>query len=61
VPLGIALAVKLIPPSVLAECRVRVAQTANRPTTRIAVGVIVGTWLILAVLAVGLALRSIQG
>ena len=49
IPIGIAIAIKLIPPSVLAECRARAQEAAasGEPTSRIAAAVIVGTWLLL--------------
>jgi len=50
IPMGIALAIKLIPHSVLAECRTH-AQEAIRnenPVSRIAGAVIVVIWLVLA-------------
>ena len=52
IPLGIAIAIKLIPQSVLAECRARAqdAAASGKPTSRIAAAVIVGTWLLLAAL-----------
>jgi uncharacterized membrane protein YkvA (DUF1232 family) len=52
VPLGIAVAIKLIPPEVLAECRVRAEEaTANgKPTSRVAAIVIIGIWVVLAAL-----------
>jgi len=52
IPLGIAIAIKLIPPSVLAECRARAQDAAanGEPTSWIAAAVIVGTWLLLAAL-----------
>jgi uncharacterized membrane protein YkvA (DUF1232 family) len=52
VPLGIAVAIKMIPPHVLAECRKR-AQDVNLgvgSAGRIAAVVVIGIWLILAVL-----------
>jgi uncharacterized membrane protein YkvA (DUF1232 family) len=58
VPLGIALAVRLIPPDVLAECRARAAATAGRrPVNWVAAGVIIAIWLILAALAAVLVVR----
>jgi len=45
VPLGILLAVKLIPPGLMVEFRQRADQLAERPTSRIAALVIVGIWL----------------
>jgi len=52
VPLGIALAVKMIPPYVLAECRVRAQESlaGGRPVNRVAAAVIVGIWLLFAAL-----------
>ena len=53
VPLGIALAVKLVPVPVLAECRERAQVITDRPTSRVAAAVIVAVWLGVA-LMVGL-------
>lgn len=52
IPLGIALAIKMIPPSVLAECRARAqaAPAGGKPVNRIAAAVIIGIWLLLAAL-----------
>ena len=52
IPLGIALAVKLIPPGVLAECRAKAADTlaSARPVSWIAGVAIVGVWIALAAL-----------
>jgi uncharacterized membrane protein YkvA (DUF1232 family) len=50
VPLGIALAVRMVPATVLSECRVR-AQELNargKPVNRVAGAIIVCIWLILA-------------
>jgi uncharacterized membrane protein YkvA (DUF1232 family) len=52
IPLGIALALRLIPPPVLAECR-REAQRVmdeGKPTNWLAAGVIIAIWLALAAL-----------
>ena len=51
VPLGIALAIRLIPPHVLAESRAEAAQAmaARKPVNRIAAAIIVATWLLLAI------------
>lgn len=59
-PLGIALAIRLIPPPVLAECRSRAdgAMTGGR-SGRIAAAAIVATWLALAVAGVLLVWRSV--
>ena len=50
VPLGIALAIKMIPSPVLAECRQRAQATlqAGRPTNWVAAGIITAIWLLLA-------------
>ena len=60
-PLGIALALRLIPPDVMAECRVkaREAMREGKPTNWIAAGVIVVIWLLLAAAAVLLVMRMI--
>ena len=63
VPLGVALAIKLIPPQVFAECR-RQAQEAlggGKPTNWIAGGIIVAVWLLLAAIAIVLIRRMIWG
>ncbi len=54
VPLGIILLLKMIPPSVLAECRQKAeAQMGEgKPTSWIAAGVIVSIWLLLGTLIV---------
>lgn len=51
VPLGITLAIKMIPPSVMAECRARAhdAVQQGKPTNWVAAGVIIVVWLFLAV------------
>jgi uncharacterized membrane protein YkvA (DUF1232 family) len=43
-PLGIRLAVKLIPPDVMDEHRAAAAKAATKPTSRIAAAVIVAMW-----------------
>ena len=57
VPLGIALAVRMIPPEVLAECRAeaRDADTGVGPKGTAAAVVVVAIWLLVAALAVYLA------
>lgn len=53
VPLGITLALKMIPPAVLAECRdkAEIAMSEGRPTNWVAAIVVVSLWLLLAALA----------
>ena len=49
IPLGIALARRMIPADVLAECRERArVEIATRPVNRVAAGVIIAVWLLLA-------------
>ena len=50
IPIGIALAIKLVPPQVLAECRARAQETIQngKPVSRVAGAVIVVIWLALA-------------
>jgi uncharacterized membrane protein YkvA (DUF1232 family) len=53
IPLGVALAIRMIPAPILAECREKARQTAKeRPTSRVAAVVIVAVWLSLAALAI---------
>jgi uncharacterized membrane protein YkvA (DUF1232 family) len=53
IPIGIAVAIKMIPPPVLAECRQRAQEAISRgkPVSRIAAVVIVVIWIVLAALA----------
>lgn len=57
VPLGIVLALKMIPPEVMAESRAKARERLgqDRPRSRIAVVVIVAIWLLLAAMTVALA------
>lgn len=52
IPLGITLAIRLIPPNVLAECRQRAEEAAahGKPVSRTAGVVIVAVWATLALL-----------
>jgi uncharacterized membrane protein YkvA (DUF1232 family) len=54
IPLGIVIALKLIPPNVLAECRARAKEleASGKPVSRTAAVVIISIWLLLAVLSV---------
>ena len=45
VPLGIALAIKMIPPEVMADCRERAPAEMARPRSWVAAAVIVALWL----------------
>ena len=61
VPLGVVLALRMIPADVMAECRERARETLRegKPTNWVAAGIIIGIWLLLAALAVVLALRIV--
>ena len=52
VPIGIAIAIRMIPPAVLTECRVRAqAMMADeKPSSRVATIVIIGIWVLVAAL-----------
>lgn len=61
IPLGIMLALKMIPPPILAECRAK-AQTAmsqGKPTNRVAAIIIVAIWLLLVALTIIVAVRLV--
>ncbi len=62
VPLGIAVAIKLIPPHVLAECRARARDTLRngRPVSWVAGAVIIVIWLALAALAIIWAYEALR-
>jgi uncharacterized membrane protein YkvA (DUF1232 family) len=56
IPLGIALALRLIPAPVMADCRAkaREAVDSGKPVSWFAAGVIVAIWILLVVLAIRL-------
>jgi uncharacterized membrane protein YkvA (DUF1232 family) len=58
IPLGVALAIRMIPPSVLAECREMARETADQPVNRVTAVVVVAVWVALAALAVWLVVRA---
>jgi uncharacterized membrane protein YkvA (DUF1232 family) len=62
VPLGIALAIRMIPPAVLTECRSKAREAAQEtgPKGTAAAIVVVGIWLLLAALAVYLTVRFVD-
>ena len=63
IPLGVVLALRMIPPGIIAEARLR-AQAAARerkPTNWVVAVLIVAIWLLLAVVAVRLVLRVVSG
>jgi uncharacterized membrane protein YkvA (DUF1232 family) len=59
VPLGISIAIKMIPPPVMAECRERAcaALEQGRPANWVAAAVIVALWLLLAALTIAVVVR----
>lgn len=61
VPLGIVLALRMIPPEVMADCRERAKELSRsgKPTSWVAAGVIIGIWLLVAALSVVLVLRIV--
>jgi uncharacterized membrane protein YkvA (DUF1232 family) len=62
VPLGVALALRMIPPEVLAECRARSREVMaqGKPVNRAAAVVIIAIWIGLAVVAIRLVLQFIS-
>jgi uncharacterized membrane protein YkvA (DUF1232 family) len=62
VPVGIWMTVKLIPRDVLAECRERAKHEMQKgkPTNWVAAGLIIGIWILLAVLIAVILLRVLR-
>jgi uncharacterized membrane protein YkvA (DUF1232 family) len=59
VPLGVALALKMIPPDVMEECRAQAGESSSsKPTSHLAVVLIIALWIGLAWLAL-LWMRSL--
>jgi uncharacterized membrane protein YkvA (DUF1232 family) len=58
VPLGIALAIRMIPLPVLAECREEARNAKDRPVNKVAAVVVVAIWIALAALAVWLVAKT---
>ena len=64
VPLGVALAVRMIPEDVLSESRQKareMVERGERPVSRAAAAVIVVLWLVLAVLGTLVVVRMVRG
>lgn len=61
IPLGIMLALKMIPPPILAECRAKAqaAMSQGKPTNRVAAIIIVAIWLLLVALTIIVAVRLV--
>jgi len=60
VPLGIVLAVKLIPADILAEHRATAHEASTRPTNRTAAVVVIAIWIGLALVLAGAILNSLE-
>ena len=63
VPLGIILAVKMIPPVVMAECRdqAQAAMRQAKPVNKVAAAIIIVIWLALAAVALVLGMSLLRG
>ena len=59
VPLGILLAVRLVPADILAEHRAVASEAGKRPQSRTAAVVIVAIWIGLALVTIGAILRAL--
>ena len=61
VPLGIAIALKMIPSPVMSECRdeAQAAMSQGRSTNWVVAAVIIAIWLLLAALAIVVIVRAI--
>jgi len=58
IPLGIAIAVKLVPAPILGECRASAALQSDKPVSRAAGAVVVMIWLALAAFSVVWAVEA---
>jgi uncharacterized membrane protein YkvA (DUF1232 family) len=63
IPLGIAMALKMIPPEVMAECRAQATadMREGQPTNWKAAAAIVTVWVLLAVVVIVVLLRTVWG
>jgi uncharacterized membrane protein YkvA (DUF1232 family) len=57
IPLGVVLAIKMIPLQILAECREEARGAKDGPVSRVAAVVVVALWIALAALSVWLVAR----
>jgi uncharacterized membrane protein YkvA (DUF1232 family) len=59
VPLGLALALRLIPPGVMVECRAQaaIALAPGKPTSRIGAAIVIAIWVLVAAIAIALLAR----
>ena len=62
IPLGVMLAIRMIPTNVLAECREKAREVIQqgKPVNRLAAVIIVVIWLLLGILAILLVIKFIQ-
>jgi len=58
VPLGITLALKLIPAAVMADCRQRAQAASSRPLSRVGAALVVAVWLGCAAITVLVVLKT---
>ncbi|MFN8472962.1 MAG: YkvA family protein [Anaerolineae bacterium] len=63
VPLGVVLALKMIPAEVMAECRAQAQEVMRqgKPVNRVAAVVIAAIWVALAALAIVFVMRMFRG
>lgn len=63
VPLGIALALRMIPPEVMDECREKAdaVMREGKPTNWKAAGAIIAVWVLLALLVIVVTVRLLRG
>ncbi len=61
IPLGVLLVRRMIPDIVLAECREKAKDLAERPTNWIAAAVIIAIWVLLAAAVILWLVRSFSG
>jgi len=60
IPLGVAVALKMIPEKVMEDCRIRSKEvmTKKKPINRVAAVVIICIWLMLIVMTIALVVRA---
>jgi uncharacterized membrane protein YkvA (DUF1232 family) len=63
IPLGIALALRMIPPEVMADCREKAgdAMREGKPTNWKAAGAIIAVWVLLALVVIVVMVRTLRG
>ena len=58
VPLGIALAVRMIPGPILEECRLEARSALDRPSNWVAAGIVVAIWLALTAVVIAFIFQA---